>query len=122
MAIRAERPDRVLKRSAMTFHGIEPSKGADALLVKPRAACQLLNCGRTRLYELMKQGELQSFRDGRSRKVVVQSIFDYIDRQLAASVGTTRPDQAEAGIAEASTLAVAGPTLRVDKISSGRQQ
>jgi excisionase family DNA binding protein len=55
------------------------------LAVKPRKACELLDCGNTRLYELIAQGELVSFKDGNSRKVVVGSIHEYISRRIAAS-------------------------------------
>jgi hypothetical protein len=43
----------------------------------------MLNCGNTRLYELLTAGELDSFLDGRSRKITVDSIRRYIARQLA---------------------------------------
>jgi len=43
----------------------------------------MLNCGNTRLYELIGAGELDSFLDGRSRKITVESIQRYIERQLA---------------------------------------
>jgi excisionase family DNA binding protein len=55
------------------------------LLVGPKDACRLLSCGNTRLYELLNSREIASFRDGRSRKIVVSSIKDYIDRHLAAA-------------------------------------
>jgi excisionase family DNA binding protein len=55
----------------------------DLLLVKPKRACQMLNCGITHLYELLAAREIQSFKDGKSRKIVVQSMRDYIARQLA---------------------------------------
>jgi hypothetical protein len=55
------------------------------LLVKPKAACVLLGCGITRLYELLAAGELESFLDGRSRKITVGSIENYIARRLAAN-------------------------------------
>jgi hypothetical protein len=42
----------------------------------------LLNCGNTRLYELIGAGELDSFLDGRSRKITVESIHRYIQRRL----------------------------------------
>ena len=68
---------------------IDPStkiraKSPEALVVKPGQACILLNCGRTRLYELLAAGELDSFRDGRARKITVASIHGYIERRLAA--------------------------------------
>jgi hypothetical protein len=39
--------------------------------------------GNTRLYELLAAGELESFLDGRSRKIIVESIHQYISRRLA---------------------------------------
>jgi hypothetical protein len=63
----------------------EDLKLALPLAVKPRKACQLLDCGNTRLYELLAQDELVSFKDGNSRKILVSSILDYIDRRLAAA-------------------------------------
>jgi hypothetical protein len=55
----------------------------EPLLVPPKAAWRMLGCGNTRGYELLAAGELVSFRDGKSRKIVVSSIHDYIVRQLA---------------------------------------
>jgi excisionase family DNA binding protein len=52
------------------------------LVVSPRRAMQMLDCGRTRLYELIDRGELDSYLDGRSRKITVESIHRYIERQL----------------------------------------
>ena len=57
----------------------------EPLAVSPRQACQLLNVGNTYLYELIAAGELDSFRDGRSRKITVDSIRRYIARRLAAN-------------------------------------
>jgi excisionase family DNA binding protein len=55
------------------------------LVVKPAAAAAMLSVSRTRLYELLKAKELQSFKDGASRKVTVASIREYVTRQLGAS-------------------------------------
>lgn len=52
------------------------------LLVKPREAWRLLNCSNTRGYELLAAKELESFRDGRSRKITMESIHRYIKRRL----------------------------------------
>lgn len=57
----------------------------EPLVVKPDVAWKLLACGRTRGYELLAAGELESFKDGRSRKITVASIKLYIERRLAAS-------------------------------------
>jgi hypothetical protein len=45
----------------------------------------MLACGNTRGYELIAAGELESFRDGRFRKITVASIKAYIARRLTAS-------------------------------------
>jgi hypothetical protein len=54
------------------------------LLVGPRRACYLLDCGPTHLYELIGKGEIESFLDGRSRKIVVASIHRLIAKRLAS--------------------------------------
>ena len=54
----------------------------DVLLVKPRQACRLLGFGNTKLYELLAAGELQSFKDGKSRMITMESIRCYIARKI----------------------------------------
>jgi hypothetical protein len=69
----------------------------ERLLVRPRRACHLLDCGTTRLYELIDAGELQSFLDGASRKITVESIRRYIAKHLAsATEGSSAPEVASA--------------------------
>jgi excisionase family DNA binding protein len=60
------------------------------LVVKPRDACRLLSCGITRLYELLAAGELDSFMDGRSRKITTKSIHSYVAKRLQ-SVDDNKP-------------------------------
>ena len=55
-----------------------------ALVVKPKVAWKMLGCSNTRGYELLKAKELDSFLDGRSRKITIDSIRRYIARRLAA--------------------------------------
>ena len=57
---------------------------AEPLVVKPKVAWKLLACSNTRGYELLSAGELESFLDGRSRKIIVASIHRFIARRLAA--------------------------------------
>ena len=52
------------------------------LLVRPKAAWKMLGCGNTRGYELLATGELESFKDGGSRKITVELIHRYIARHL----------------------------------------
>jgi hypothetical protein len=62
----------------------------EPLVVKPKTAWKLLRCGNTRGYELLARGELQSFKDGRSRKITVASIKAFVARQLAAASSAER--------------------------------
>jgi excisionase family DNA binding protein len=50
------------------------------LVVRPRQACEMLSIGMTRLYELLHEGQLQSLRYGRSRRITTASIRDYVER------------------------------------------
>ena len=56
----------------------------DPLVVRPRDACRMLSVGLTRLYELLQAGELESYRHGRARRISVNSIRAYVDRQIAS--------------------------------------
>jgi excisionase family DNA binding protein len=53
------------------------------LAVSPREACRLLSLGMSRLYGLMRAGKLQSYEDGRARRIPMASIHAYIARRLA---------------------------------------
>jgi excisionase family DNA binding protein len=64
----------------------------EPLVVKPKVAWRMLGCGNTRGYELIAAGELQSYKDGRSRKITVASIKRYIERRLAASGSLEREE------------------------------
>jgi len=63
------------------------------LVVKPKVAWKLLACSNTHGYELIARGELESFRDGRSRKITVESIYRLIARRLAAEEAATSASQ-----------------------------
>lgn len=63
---------------------------AEALAVAPRIAKRMLGCGITRLYDLLNRGELQSYRDGKSRRIVVASLKAYIARQIEAEATKER--------------------------------
>jgi excisionase family DNA binding protein len=63
---------------------------SDPLIVKPREARRLLSVSQKRLYELLNAGELESFKDGASRKITVESIRAYVARKLG-KVKDARP-------------------------------
>jgi len=54
-------------------------------VVNARVACDMLDVGMTRLYELIAAGEVDSYLDGRARKITVASIDRRIARLLAES-------------------------------------
>ena len=62
----------------------------DPLVVTPRVACRLLSLGNTRVYELIGNGELDSYVDGqRARRITMASIRRYIARHLPAPAAST---------------------------------
>jgi hypothetical protein len=68
-------------------------KRKDAPNIEPRitdvdGGCRRANMGKDRFYQLLHSGEIESSLDGRSRKVLIASIDDYIDRQIAESKGS----------------------------------
>jgi hypothetical protein len=76
----------------MYSNSTEVSKWEGApLVVKPKVAWRMLACSNTRGYELLATGELQSFKDGRSRKITVESIQRYIARRLPHAEDLTSP-------------------------------
>jgi excisionase family DNA binding protein len=58
----------------------------EPLVVRPRVAWRLLDCGNAYGYRLIAAGELETYRDGRARKITVESIHRYIKRRLAGAV------------------------------------
>lgn len=53
------------------------------LAVKPAKAEKILDIGHTRLFALLKAGELEFYKDGSSTKITIRSINAYIERQIA---------------------------------------
>jgi hypothetical protein len=68
----------------MSIHSIGLD-AAERLVVRPKVACQMLDIGVTRLYELIASGELETFKDGTARKITTSSIRSYVQRQLERS-------------------------------------
>jgi hypothetical protein len=65
-------------------HSLHRSQRRRALGRRPAPGKALLDCGNTRLYELLNSEELESYLGGRSRKITVSSIKAHIARRLAA--------------------------------------
>lgn len=62
---------------------IASSDQPEPLVVRPSVAWRLLDCGNAYGYRLIAAGELDSYRDGRARKITVESIYLYIERKIA---------------------------------------
>lgn len=58
---------------------------APPLVVSPKVAMQMLDCGRAHLYKLINARELDSYNEGKSRKITTASIHALIARRLAES-------------------------------------
>jgi excisionase family DNA binding protein len=54
------------------------------LVASPKQAMRKIQVSRKKLYELINSGELQSYTEGKSRRILVKSITEYIERRLAA--------------------------------------
>jgi hypothetical protein len=64
-------------------------------VVSPLVASRMLGACMTHIYAWMKSGELVSYRYGRSRRIVVQSIHDLIARRIAADKAGWQPINAQ---------------------------
>jgi Helix-turn-helix domain len=48
-------------------------------------ACEMLDCSKTSLYELLNSGAIASYLEGRYRKIFIASLEAHVARRLAAS-------------------------------------
>jgi len=63
---------------------IEISGGdTDILVTSCKSARRMLDCSNTHLYELINSKEIESYRDGKSRKILIASIRSYVARKCA---------------------------------------
>jgi excisionase family DNA binding protein len=67
--------------------GLSHQEKQAALAVAPREAGRLLSLGLSEVYERMRNGELESYTDGRARRIPMESIYAYVARRRAASAG-----------------------------------
>ena len=57
----------------------------EPLSISPRQARLLLGVGNTRLYELIHNGELSTYHEGRARRITVESIRARVSRLAGGS-------------------------------------
>jgi excisionase family DNA binding protein len=56
----------------------DPALASSRVLTVPEAR-ELLKCGHTKLYDLMTDGVIRSYRDGGSRRIYLLSLLEYIE-------------------------------------------
>ncbi|MGJ5197036.1 helix-turn-helix domain-containing protein [Bradyrhizobium sp. HKCCYLRH1030] len=56
----------------------------EPLVASPNQTMRAIQVSRKKLYELINTGELESYTEGKSRRITIRSINDYIQRRLAA--------------------------------------
>jgi excisionase family DNA binding protein len=100
----------------------------NVVLLRPERAAEVLGIGRSKLYELLAAGEIESVRIGRSRRVPVVAIEEYVARLLteestridvrtdfATNTATNETDmRGRARMAMDEILEILGPTDVVD--------
>lgn len=52
----------------------------DSLLLTPKEAARQLSLARSTMYQLLLTGQVESVLIGRSRRVLLSSLVDYVDR------------------------------------------
>jgi excisionase family DNA binding protein len=55
------------------------------LSVRPAGAARMLGLGLSKLYELIREGELTAYTVGRARFITVASVREYVARQIKAA-------------------------------------
>lgn len=61
---------------------VPPTDNVEPLVVSPKTAWRLLGCGNTRGYQLLAEGEIESYKDGGSRRITMASIRAHVARKL----------------------------------------
>jgi excisionase family DNA binding protein len=52
----------------------------DRLLLTPEAAAEIIGVGRTKLYELLRSGAIESVRIGRARRIPADALEGYVSQ------------------------------------------
>jgi excisionase family DNA binding protein len=70
--------------SEKTISTIEPAR----LTVRIPTAMEMLGIGRSKLYELIGSGEIETIKIGKATLVIIQSLHSFVRRQRAARCGS----------------------------------
>lgn len=56
----------------------------EPIAIKRTTAARMLDCGATKIYQLEKSGELQTIKLGADTRITIESIRQYVARQIGA--------------------------------------
>jgi excisionase family DNA binding protein len=62
---------------------LETNHDAEPILVSPRQALRLLDISNSSLYELLRSGQIRSLHVGRSRRIPLEAIKEFVAKRLA---------------------------------------
>jgi hypothetical protein len=70
----------------MSISRFEETKRSDTrpIVASVNETMAALQIGRDKIYQLLNSGELESYHEGSSRKILWRSIEEYVQRRLAA--------------------------------------
>lgn len=63
----------------------------DRLAVTPEEAAEMIGVSRTRIYQLLQRGAIPSLRLGKVRRIRVERIREYLEREEAQQAGEPVP-------------------------------
>ena len=61
--------------------GGEPARAFEPMLLRPEEAAEALGLSRSTLYELLRQGDIDSIKVGRARRISPRALYEFIERQ-----------------------------------------
>ena len=67
----------------------------EQVLLKPEEAARALSLGRSKVYELLASGSLESITIGKSRRIPADALRRWVDRQLRGDTGAPVPAAAD---------------------------
>jgi excisionase family DNA binding protein len=67
----------------MSITQLQSADNDGPLVASPNQAMKRLQISRSTLYALLNAGDLESYTEGRSRRITVRSINSYVERRLA---------------------------------------
>ena len=77
---------RALQIAAPALAVVTGSMSAgEPLLLRPEEVAEKLGCGRSAVFDLLRKGELRSVKLGRSRRIPVDALQEFVERLVADS-------------------------------------